>query len=279
MKNYFTRLLISSELDDPLYFARVHQNIADLEKKRVAHFNEYGPINQKYIVLMGELNMAYYRAGETQKELEIAQQIYQTSQLLHGEEDEATVEAMIALGTSYLDNGLSTEAQSIVENLLSRDFTKEDGPSYDLYIDLLCLQADIYYKRKQFDEELLIRQQVLTILTSFQGSTSSQSIMARCALGVCLEKRYAWREALEQYRIIRSYLDIETDFASEAEKIGLLVHIARCYRKLGEVEDAKTLYRWAHRKAHVYFGPASPLALKMQRILKAAEQNKRSYHS
>nr|WP_321304147.1 tetratricopeptide repeat protein [uncultured Sphaerochaeta sp.] len=275
MENYFARLLLSSELDDPLYFARVHQNIADLEKKRVAHFNEYGPMNQEYVLLMGDLNMAYYRAGETHKELEVAQQIYQTSQILHGDDNESTIEAMIALGNSYLDDGQSAEAQSIVVDLLNRDYTKENGPSYDLYIDSLCLQADIYHIQKKFDEELLLRQQVLTILTSFQGSTSSQSIMARCALGVCLERRYAWREALEQYRIIRSYLDIESDFASEAEKIGLLVHIARCYRKLGEVEDARTLYRWAHRKAHVYFGPASPLALKMQRLLKAAEHNNR----
>ncbi len=275
MENYFARLLLSSELDDPLYFARVHQNIADLEKKLVAHFNEHGPMNQQYIFLMGDLNMAYYRAGETQKELEIAQQIYQTSQLLHGDDDESTVEALIALGSSYLDDRQSAEAQSIVEDLLNRDYTQEDGPSYDLYIDSLCLQADIDHKRKKFDEELLLRQQVLTILNSFQGSTSSQSIMARCALGVCLERRYAWREALEQYRIIRSYLDIESDFASEAEKIGLLVHIAYCYRKLGEGEDARTLYRWAHRKAHVHFGPASTLALKMKRILRAAEQSKR----
>ncbi|MGE4454794.1 MAG: tetratricopeptide repeat protein [Sphaerochaeta sp.] len=279
MENYFARLLLSSELDDPLYFARVHQNIADLEKKLVAHFNEHGPMNQRYILLLGELNMAYYRAGNTQKELEIAQQIYQTSQLLRGDDDEGTIEALIALGQSYLDDGHISEAQSIVEDLLTRDYTQEGGPSYDLYLDSLCLQGDVHHMRKQYDEELLLRQQILTILTSFQGATSSQSINARCALGYCLEKRYAWRDALEQYRIVRAYLDIETDFASEAEKIGLLVHIARCYRNLGEVDDAHTLYRWAHRKAHVSFGPASPLALKMQRILRASEKRKTSHRS
>ncbi len=272
MENYFSRLLLSSELDDPIYFAKLHQTISDLEKERVQHFNENGPMNIHYISLMGELNMAYYQAHETDKELETAQQIYQTSQVLNGEEDDVTIESLIALALSYLDDGQSDEAQSIADDLLQKNYTKEEGPSYTLYIDSLCLQADIHHNRKDYDQELLIRQQVLTLLTSLEGSASNQTIMARCGLAVCLEKRKSYKEALEQYRIIRSYLDIESDFATEAEKIGLLVHIGRCYKKLGNSEDALALYRWAHRKAHVKFGASSLLARKMQKILKISEK-------
>ncbi|HPE94426.1 MAG TPA: hypothetical protein PLQ90_11640, partial [Sphaerochaeta sp.] len=84
MENYFARLLLTSELDDPIYFAKIHQQIADLEKQRIAHFNVHGPMNAEYVVLMSELNMAYLQARDTSSELEIAQQIYQTSQNLYG---------------------------------------------------------------------------------------------------------------------------------------------------------------------------------------------------
>ena len=55
MENYFARLLLTSELDDPIYFAKIHQQIADLEKQRIAHFNVHGPMNAEYVVLMGEV--------------------------------------------------------------------------------------------------------------------------------------------------------------------------------------------------------------------------------
>ncbi len=105
MENYFAKLLLTSELDDPIYFAKVHHEISELEKQRVSHFNQFGPINSEYITLMGELNMAYLRANDSTNELEVAKQIYESTLALYGEYNDLTIEAQIALASSYLDDG------------------------------------------------------------------------------------------------------------------------------------------------------------------------------
>lgn len=267
MENYFARLVLTSELDDPIYFAKIHQQIADLEKQRIAHFNVHGPMNAEYVVLMSELNMAYLQARDTSSELEIAQQIYQTSQNLYGDEDERTLEALIALGLSYLDDGQSEMAQGIATSLLSLNWSEENGPAYDLYIDVLCFQADIQHNKELYPQELVIRKHVFSLLEELSGSVSSQAIMARCALAFCLEKMKRYKQALDHYQVVRSYLDSDEQFATEAEKIGLLVHIGRCYRKLGNFDDAVVLYHWAHKQADKLFGPASSLAQKMKKLV------------
>ena len=271
MENYFAKLLLTSELDDPVYFAKVQQNIADLEKKRVAYFNAHGPMNQHYVRLMSELNMAYLEAKESERELEVAQQIYQTNQALHGDGSDLTLEALLALGQSYLDNNQQEEAEGIVASLLALPWSEENGPSYDLYIDALCLQADIMHARKEYTKEVVIRRHVLSLLEELSGSVSNQTIMARCALGFCLERMKNYREALEHYIIVRSYLETEEDFATQAELIGLMVHIGRCYRKVGNLEDARLIYHWAQRKADTQFGKASSLSQKMQRLIEMTE--------
>ena len=273
MENYFAKLLLTSELDDPVYFAKVQQNIADLEKKRVAHFNEHGPMNQHYVHLMRELNMAYLEAKESEHELEVAQQIYQTNQVLHGETSDLTLEALLALGQSYLDNNQQEEAEGIASSLLALGWSEENGPAYDLYIDTLCLQGDIMHAKKEYAKEVVIRRHVLSLLEELSGSVSNQTIMARCALGFCLERMKNFREALEHYIVVRSYLETEPDFATEAELIGLMVHIGRCYRKIGNLEDAHVIYRWAQKKAEKQFGKASSLSQKMQRLMEMIEGN------
>ena len=267
MENYFARLLLSSELDDPVYFAKVHNNIAELEKKLIAHFNEHGPMNQHYVTLMGELNMAYVSSGNTARELEIAQQIYQISSSINGEENELTVEALIALALSYLDDGQLEEAQGIAKSLLERNWVDENIAYYDLYIDALCLQADIHHAKEEYLRELALREHVISLLDQFEGSVSNQSIMARCARAFCLEKLRRFNDALSDYRVIRSYLDVETDFATEAEKLGLLVHIGRCYRKIGNFSDSHAIFQWAYNEAVSRWGAASSLAKKLDRII------------
>ncbi len=274
MENYFARLLLTSELDDPIYFAKIHQQIADLEKQRIAHFNANGPMNAQYVVLMSELNMAYLQARDTSSELEIAQQIYQTNQNLYGDEDERTLEALVALGLSYLDDSQSEEAQGIATQLLSLSWSEENGPSYDLYIDVLCFQADIHHAKELYSQELVIRKHVLSLLEELSGSVSSQAVMARCGLAYCYEKMKKYRQALDHYLVVRSYLDNDEQFATEAEKIGLLVHIGRCYRKLGNFDDAVVLYHWAHNQANKHFGPASSLAQKMRKLVGVVDGTK-----
>lgn len=273
MENYFARLLLSSELDDPVYFAHIHDNIAKLEKKLVAHFNEHGPMNQHYVVLMGELNMAYYSSGDTSKELEVAQELYQICVSINGEESELTLEALIALASSYLDDGQIEEAQGIASTLLQRNWTTQDETSYDLYIDALCLQADIHHAKEEFHKELTIREHVLSIFEEFEGSASNQAVTARCARAFCLEKLKRWKDALSDYRIIRAYLDVETDFATEAEKLGLLVHIGRCYRKMGNFSDSHAIFQWAYKDAVNRWGAASSPAKKLSRIIGISQAN------
>ncbi len=267
MENYFARLLLTSELDDPVYFAKIHQQIADLERQRIAHFNALGPMNPQYVVLMNELNMAYLMARDTAGELEVAQQIYQTNQNLYGDADERTLESLLALGLSYLDDGHAEEAQGIATSLLSLKWSEEQGPSYDVYIDVLCFQADIQHAKQLYAQELVIRKHVLSLFEELSGSVSSQVVMARCGLAYCYEKLKKYKQALDHYLVVRSYLDIDETFATEAEKIGLLVHIGRCYRKLGNFDDATVLYHWAHNQATKHFGPASSLAQKMKKLV------------
>ncbi|ADY13318.1 hypothetical protein SpiBuddy_1493 [Sphaerochaeta globosa str. Buddy] len=267
MENYFARLLLTSELDDPIYFAKIHQQIADLEKQRIAHFNEHGPMNPQYVVVMSELNMAYLQARDTSSELEIAQQIYQTSLSLYDQEDERTLEALLALGLSYLDDNQLDEALGIATSLLALPWSQDSGSRYDLYIDALCFQADIQHAKQLYSQELVIRKHVLSLLEELAGSVSSQAVMARCGLAFCLEKMKKYRQALDHYLVVRSYLDSEEQFATEAEKIGLLVHIGRCYRKLGNFDDATVLYHWAHNQATKHFGAASTLAQKMKKLV------------
>lgn len=267
MENYFARLLLASELDDPVYFAHTHNTIAKLEKKLVEHFNEHGPMNQYYVTIMGELNMAYYNLRDTARELEIAQQLYQICSSINGEESEFTIEALIALASSYLDDAQIEEAQAIATGLLERSWTENEGPSYDLYIDTLCLQADIHHAKEEYLTELPIRDHVCAILQEFEGSASNQTIMARCGRALCLEKLKLWKKALADYIVIRSYLDVEKDFATEAEKISLLAHIGRCYRKLGNHDDSLAIFQWAYRQATERWGATSIMARKLDKII------------
>ncbi|MGE4583237.1 MAG: tetratricopeptide repeat protein [Sphaerochaeta sp.] len=273
MENYFARLLLTSELDDPIYFAKIHQQIADLEKKRVKQFNEQGPMNQAYLLVLNALNMAYLQARDTEKELEIAQQIYATNQSLYGDEHEYTLEALLALGLSYLDDGQAEEALGIATSLLEKPWTETLGESYDIYLDVLGFQGDIYHAKKLYDKELLIRKHVLSLLEELGGSTSEQAVLARCAVAYCQEKLKKYKDALSHYLVIRSFLEAEPEFATEAEKIGLLVHIGRCYRKLGDFEDSKAIYHWAYRQANTHYGPASSLTQKMKRLMGSLETN------
>ncbi|MFA5447541.1 MAG: hypothetical protein WC233_04625 [Sphaerochaeta sp.] len=273
MENYFARLLVTSELHDAPYFAKVHQEIADLERRRVQHFNAHGPINRQYILLMTELNSAYAKARDTERELEMAQQIYQTSQILHGEEDELTIEALMGLAFSYLDDNQVDEAQAIASSLLRLEWGGDDGPSYDLYIDALALQADIQHTKGEYSDELVLRKHILGMLTELSGATSALTIMGRCAMGICLEKMGRYQAALDQYLVVRSYLDWDPEFATEAEKIGLMVHIGRCYRKLGNLSDSNVLYRWAYRQAKKHFGPTSALSRKMSSLVSTLDRD------
>lgn len=266
MENYLARMLLTSELDDPVFFAQVHQTIMDLEKKRVEHFNLHGPANPGYVTLMGELNMAYLQANDSTSELEVAKQIFEITKSLYGLEDEVTIESQIALANSYLDDDRNDEAQKIATELLKRDWSEKEGPSYDLYLDVVCLQADIHHKKELFTKELPLRLHVLTILEEFEGSANNQSIIARAAYGYCLEKMKRYREALDHYITIRAFLDYEKDLSTHAEKIGLMAHIGRCYHKIGKFQDSKMAYQWALRESITIFGHGSPLTVKMKKI-------------
>ena len=268
MENYLTRLLLTSELDDPIYFAQVHQNIMELEKKRVDHFNTSGPSNSSYINLMGELNMAYLHAQDPTNELAVAKQIYETTKNLYGLDDELTIESQIALANSYLDDGQNKEAQAIATSLLKREWSDEESPSYDLYMDVICLQADLHHAQELFTKELPLRKHVLGIFEEFEGSTDNQTIMARVALGYCLEKMKRYKDALGHYIVVRAFLDVEDDFSTIAERIGLMAHIAHCYHKIGKDEEARLAYRWVLNEAIARFGHGSPLTAKVKRLTK-----------
>jgi tetratricopeptide (TPR) repeat protein len=266
MENYFSDFLLVSELDDPVYFARIHQEIYELEKQQVALFNTVGPLSWDYIVTTSELNMAYMEAGDTRNEVTTAQQIYQGTVALEGEGSERSIEALLALGSSLLDDGRIREAQTIAAGLLRKDpFSSDADNSYDYlaYLDSLCLQADIYRKTKQTFRERPIREKVLDAYNTLNGEADDQSIMARAALATCLERKGLYEKALEHYVVIKSYLDIEKDLATDAERIGLMVHIADCYRKTGKIEDSKTVIHWAMQDASTLFGPESSLLSKM----------------
>lgn len=268
MENYLTRLLLTSELDDPVYFARIHQNIMELEKRRVDHFNQKGPANSSYVTLMGELNMAYLHANDTTNELAVAKQIYETTKNLYGASDDITIEAQIALANSYLDDSQIKEAQTIVTELLKYEWSEEKSPSYDLYMDVICLQADLHHQRELFTKELPLRKHVLSIYEEFEGSAENQTIMARVALGYCLEKMKRYRDALGHYIVVRAFLDAEKDFSTDAERIGLMAHIAHCYHKIEKDEESRLAYRWVLNESIARFGHGSPLTAKVKRLTK-----------
>ena len=268
MENYLTRLLLTSELDDPIYFARIHQNIMELEKKRVEHFNLHGPVNSFYVNLMGELNMAYLHANDPTNELAVAKQIFETTKTLYGSDDDLTIEAQIALANSYLDDSQNKQAQTIATELLKRDWSEEESPSYDLYMDVICLQADLHHDQELFTKELPLRKHVLGIFEEFEGSTDNQTIMARVALGYCLEKMKRYKEALSHYIVVRAFLDADKDFSTDAERIGLMAHIGYCYHKMEKNEEARLAYRWVLNESIARFGHASPLTVKVKKLTK-----------
>ena len=59
-----------------------------------------------------------------------------------------------------------------------------------------------------------------------------------------------------------------SDVATDAEKIGLTVHLARCYYMIGQKDDARQIYGWAYSLARRTYGPSSALTKKTLRILK-----------
>lgn len=271
MENYFSNFLLASELDNPKYFAKVHQNIYDLEKRRVAVFNEKGPLNWEYITLMGELNMAYMEAKDTANEVSTAQQIYQGTVALNGKDSSLSYEAYLALGASFLDDERIEEAQAVATELLAKN-TKtplagvEKAFDYLTYLDSLCLQADIYHKAQDFVREEAIRIKVLDAYRQLFSDVNDQTIMARAALATCLEKSKQYTKALDHYIVIRSYLDAEKDLATDAERIGLMAHIAFCYRKIGQIDNSKIVLQWALQESISLFGNDSTLTAKMKAL-------------
>ena len=158
-------------------------------------------------------------------------------------------------------------AQGIATSLLSLNWSEENAPAYDLYIDVLLFPSGYPACQRAVSAGMVIRKRVLSLLEELTGSVSSQAVMARCALAFCLEKLKRYKQALDHYLVVRSYLDSDEQFATEAEKIGLMVHIGRCYRKLGNFVDAVVLYHWAHKRADKLYGPSSSLAQKMKKLV------------
>ncbi|WP_394699383.1 tetratricopeptide repeat protein [uncultured Sphaerochaeta sp.] len=260
-------------MDNPLYFAKIHQHIYELEKQKVTLFNNKGPLNWEFITIMSELNMAYMEAKDTINEVLTAQQIYQGTVALNGKDDSLSYEAFLALGSSFVDDERLGEAQAVVTELLEKNVPLSDTNvdeerefNYLTYIDTLCLQADIFNKKEDFFKEEPIRITVKEAYEEIFGTTNSQTIMARAALASCFEKQKRYREALDQYIIIRSYLDIEKDLATDAERIGLIAHIAKCFRKTGNLDDAKVAYQWALNEAVTFFGEESSIVAKMKKL-------------
>ncbi|AEV28151.1 hypothetical protein SpiGrapes_0291 [Sphaerochaeta pleomorpha str. Grapes] len=271
MENYFSNFLLASELDNPQYFAKVHQNIYDLEKRRVAIFNEKGPLNWEYITIMGELNMAYMEANETANEVTTAQQIYQGTVALNGQDNSLAYEAYLALGASFLDDERIADAQAIATELLEKNIQTpiaegEEAFDYLTYLDTLCLQADIYHKAQDFAKEEPIRIKVMEAYRQLFSDVNDQTIMARAALATCLEKSKQYAKALDHYIVIRAYLDAEKDLATDAERIGLMAHIAHCYKKIGQVENSKVTLQWALQESISLFGHDSTLTVKMRAL-------------
>jgi tetratricopeptide (TPR) repeat protein len=271
MENYFSNFLLASEIDNPQYFATVHQHIYDLEKHRVAIFNAKGPLNWEYISIMGELNMAYMEAKDTLNEVATAKQIYQGTVAMKGENDSLSYEAYLALGSSLLDDERISDAQAIATQLLAKNTIVPDAESqeafdYLTYLDTLCLQADIYHKTQAYGKEEPLRIKVMEAYAQVFTDINDQTIMARAALAACLEKAKRYPEALDHYIVIRSYLDVEKDLATDAERIGLMAHIAHCYRKVGNLEDSKVVLQWALQESIDRFGVNSTLAAKMKAI-------------
>jgi tetratricopeptide (TPR) repeat protein len=272
MENYFSNFLLTSELDNPKFFAKVHQNIYELEKQRIALFNKKGPLNWEYIAIMGELNMAYMEAKDTSNEVSTAQQIYRGTVALNGKDDSLSYEAFLALGSSLVDDDRLSEAQVIATELLELTTeTKlpevEKDFDYLTYLDALCLQADIYHKKETFAKEEEIRLKVLDAYEDSFGASNDQTVMARAALAICLEKLKRYSQALEQYIQIRTYLDVEKELATDAERIGLLAHIAYCYRKIGHFEDSTVVLQWALNESMRLFGSEASLTAKMKTLM------------
>jgi tetratricopeptide (TPR) repeat protein len=272
MENYFSNFLLTSELDNPKFFAKVHQNIYELEKQRIALFNKKGPLNWEYIAIMGELNMAYMEAKDTSNEVLTAQQIYRGTVALNGKDDSLSYEALLALGSSLVDDDRLSEAQVIATELLqltteTKVSESEKDFDYLTYLDALCLQADIYHKKETFAKEEEIRRKVLDAYEDSFGAANDQTVMARAALAICLEKMKRYSQALEQYIQIRSYLDVEKELATEAERIGLMAHISYCYRKTGHFEDSSVVLQWAFNESLKVFGPEASLTTKMKALL------------
>lgn len=268
MENYLKKVLITKGLDDPIAFAKAQQRIAELEEKRIDSFNEFGPLHERYLVINDLLLGAYENAGDTLNQIEAAETSYQALVHLLGKENQESSKAYIALGRAYLQDGQIKEAQEVCDYVLKAAIGERDDYSWELYVDTLSLHADILFVKGNHHEELRYRKHLYDIANQHFGIADERTVLLRVALAYCLEKLRRFKEASEHYVVVRAYMEQDRTFATDAEKIGLTVHLARCYYMIGQKDDARQIYGWAYSLARRTYGPSSALTKKTLRILK-----------
>ncbi|MFA7559924.1 MAG: tetratricopeptide repeat protein [Sphaerochaeta sp.] len=268
MENYLRKVLITKGLDDPITFAKAQQRIADLEAKQIDSFNEYGPLNEHYLVITDLLLGAYANAGDTINQIETAETSYHAHVNLLGQDNQESYQAYLALGRAYLQDGQINEAQGVSDWVLKTVIGEQANYSWELYVDTLSLHADILFAKGNHLEELRYRKHLYDIANRHFGIAEERTILLRVALAYCYEKLRRFKEASEHYVVIRAYMEQDPTFATDAEKIGLTVHLARCYYMMGLKDDARKIYAWAYSLARRTYGPSSTLTKKTLRILK-----------
>ena len=268
MENYLKKVLITRGLDDPITFAKAQQRIAELEEKRIDSFNEYGPLHERYLVINDLLLGAYANAGDTINQIETAETSYKAHVHLLGTNNQESYQAYLTLGRAYLQDGQVKEAQEISDWVLRVAIGEQGNYSWELYVDTLSLHADILFAKGNYHEELRYRKHLYDIANQYFGIADERTVLLRVALAYNLEKLRRFKEASEHYVVVRAYMEQDRTFGTDAEKIGLTVHLARCYYMLGQKDDARQIYGWAYSLARRTYGPSASLTKKTLRILK-----------
>jgi len=262
MTDYFDKLVLAKDPSNLREFAR-RQDLIDkfLQEKRDA-FNELGPRSTAVLVYEGRLVDLYTQEGNFDKALNSAKLVYQGLASVEKNEDDSLVEALINLGSAYLNVHDLEKAQAIgaKANLYTSINT------LPLYYELMARIAHVH---KDNTKEVKNYLDAYNSAKEAFGDEAIRTAEWKVALALCYERQNYFQNALFTYNQVKSE-ENKLGLTNE-ESISLEARIAYCMTKMGQTEEGLIKLQKSKELAHNELGSGHPTTLKIKEFIFSLE--------
>lgn len=270
MTDYFDKLVLAKDPSNLREFAR-RQDLIDkfLQEKRDA-FNELGPRSTAVLVYEGRLVDLYTQEGNFDKALNSAKLVYQGLASVEKNDEEALVEALINLGSAYLNVHDLEKAQAIAAKAnLSTSLN-----TLPLYYELIARIAQVH---KDNTKEVKNYLDAYNSAKEAFGDDAIRTAEWKVALALCYQKQHYFQNALFTYNQVKSE-ENKLGLTNE-ESISLEARIAYCMAKMGQTEEGLTTLRKVKERAHNEIGSAHPTTLKIKEFISSFDAETKTKNS